>query len=175
MAEVQVPPPLLPNWPILMSTDMAARFLSVDELTFALVAERSNLKPVNLGVPLVRWRRAELERLVAKLETAEHTVTDPRLVAMREADEGLAERIVQTVVSRVAAADRQPPPLMVSVRDAGKLMGVGYTTIYKLIGDGRLPAHRLGGRTLIKRSDVEALFAEGQPKPTGRKGRPSRW
>src|SRR5579872_5161663 len=57
----------LPNWPILLTTELAARYLSIDENTFAMLAETSNLEPVDLGVSLIRWRRSELDRLVAKL------------------------------------------------------------------------------------------------------------
>jgi excisionase family DNA binding protein len=161
---------------------MAARFLSVDELTFLQVAERLRLQPVDMGIPLVRWRRTELERAVGRLENVEHSFSDPRLAARREEDEALADRIVRAVGARVSAIERQtkqsPPPtptLMMSVKEAAKSMGIGHSTIYKLISDGRLASHRLGGRTLIKRADVEALFAEGPSKPTGQRGRPARW
>ena len=34
--------PLLPNWPILLATELAARYLSLDERTFALVVEKAS-------------------------------------------------------------------------------------------------------------------------------------
>lgn len=60
----------LPNWPILMGTELAARYLSMDENSFALMMRREGVRPVELGLSMVRWRRSELDRLVADLPSA---------------------------------------------------------------------------------------------------------
>ena len=41
-------------------------------------------------------------------------------------------------------------PLALSINDAAKLLSLGRTSIYVMIGDGRLDAFKLGRRTLIK-------------------------
>ena len=46
-------------------------------------------------------------------------------------------------------------------------IGCGRDTLYKLIRDGKLPARKLGKKTLILASDLEA-FLEALPKLGGR-------
>lgn len=48
-------------------------------------------------------------------------------------------------------------PLAVSVNDAAKALGLGRTSIYVMIGDGRLEKFKLGRRTLIKTSSIRRL------------------
>lgn len=50
-------------------------------------------------------------------------------------------------------------PLAVSINDASKALGLGRTSIYALIGDGRLEAFKLGRRTLIRVDSVRRLVA----------------
>ena len=47
-------------------------------------------------------------------------------------------------------------PLSYTVPEAAKLCGIGLTKIYAEIGTGRLEAIKLGRRTLIRRSAIEA-------------------
>lgn len=53
-------------------------------------------------------------------------------------------------------------PMSYSVRDVAELLGIGKTTIYKLIGEGQLTRIKIGARTLIPAADVRALMAAGQ-------------
>lgn len=48
-------------------------------------------------------------------------------------------------------------PLAVSVNDAAKALGLGRTSIYSMIGDGRLDTFKLGRRTLIKTASIRRL------------------
>jgi hypothetical protein len=51
-------------------------------------------------------------------------------------------------------------PLAVSVRTAAKLLGVGTTTIWGVVGSGaELEVLRVGRRTLVKMASLEALVA----------------
>lgn len=50
-------------------------------------------------------------------------------------------------------------PLAVSIIDASKALGLGRTSIYSLIGDGRLEAFKLGRRTLVKTDSIRRLVA----------------
>ncbi|WP_425228739.1 helix-turn-helix domain-containing protein [Sphingomonas sp.] len=51
-------------------------------------------------------------------------------------------------------------PLVVSVADAGLLLGVGRTHLYALIGQKRLVARKLGTRTVITMASIRALVDE---------------
>jgi excisionase family DNA binding protein len=50
--------------------------------------------------------------------------------------------------------------LAVSINDAAKALGLGRTSIYAMIGDGRLEAFKLGRRTLIKAASIRRLVAD---------------
>ncbi len=56
-----------------------------------------------------------------------------------------------------------PEVVGLSVAAAAKFLGVGKTTVYELIRKGRLPAYKLGKRTIIKLSDLQALLASLRP------------
>lgn len=59
----------------------------------------------------------------------------------------------------------QPGPLLVDVPGACALLGVGRTSIYALLSDGRLRSVRLGRRRLIRVSDLEAFTASLEHVP----------
>ncbi|MFM9974214.1 MAG: helix-turn-helix domain-containing protein [Beijerinckiaceae bacterium] len=63
----------------------------------------------------------------------------------------------------------KPLPLALSVADAATALGIGKTKLFELISRGDLPAIRLGGRTLIRRTELEA-FAAGLPARGGPRG-----
>ena len=50
--------------------------------------------------------------------------------------------------------------LTTSVNGAAKALGIGRTSIYALIRDGRLETVKLGRRTLIKVSSIRRLVDE---------------
>ena len=47
----------------------------------------------------------------------------------------------------------------VTVESAKKALGIGHTTIYRLIGEGRLHTTKLGRRTLVKTDSIRQLVA----------------
>lgn len=49
-------------------------------------------------------------------------------------------------------------PLAVSINDTAKALGLGRTSIYAMIGDGRLKAFKLGRRTLVKADSIRRLI-----------------
>ena len=48
-------------------------------------------------------------------------------------------------------------PLAVSINDTAKSLGVGRTTVYEMIKDGRLKAFKLGRRTLVRVESIRRL------------------
>ena len=51
-------------------------------------------------------------------------------------------------------------PLVVSVADACKMLGIGRTTAYALIESDKLEMCKLGRRTLIKVASIHKLIAD---------------
>ena len=54
-------------------------------------------------------------------------------------------------------------PILLSVRQAAQLMGVGKTLTWELIRSGALPSIKLGRRTLIPRKAIEQLARAHEP------------
>ena len=50
--------------------------------------------------------------------------------------------------------------LAVSINDTARALGLGRTSIYALISDGRLDAFKLGRRTLVKAESIRRLVAD---------------
>jgi excisionase family DNA binding protein len=63
-------------------------------------------------------------------------------------------------------------PLMVSIEDATKLLGLGRTRIKQLCADGTLPSARVGNRRLIPYAAVEA-YARSLVDLPGNGGKPA--
>lgn len=55
----------------------------------------------------------------------------------------------------------RPPvePIAYRVDDAARVVGLSRTTLYALISDGTLPSYKVAGRRLVRRVDLETLFA----------------
>jgi hypothetical protein len=57
-----------------------------------------------------------------------------------------------------------PKPLTVTVAAARKISGLGNTTIWALIKQGKLEVVRIGRRTLVTFRSLEALLAPSEQK-----------
>lgn len=51
-------------------------------------------------------------------------------------------------------------PIALTTAEAARSLGIGKTKLFQLIANGTLPAIRLGGRTLVRREDLEAFTAQ---------------
>lgn len=50
--------------------------------------------------------------------------------------------------------------VLLRIEAAAILLGIGRTTMYDLIGRGRIPVVRIGRRTLVHRDDLERFARE---------------
>jgi excisionase family DNA binding protein len=53
--------------------------------------------------------------------------------------------------------DQKPEPISVTVKECKRLSGLGHTTIYKLLGEGKLASTKVGRRTLISFPSLKKL------------------
>ena len=51
-------------------------------------------------------------------------------------------------------------PYLASISDAQRALGIGRTTAYRLMDDGKLEKVKIGRRTLIKVASIKALAGE---------------
>lgn len=56
--------------------------------------------------------------------------------------------------------DRREPALLLGVEDAARLLGVGRTTMFELIGQGHIQTVRLGRRRLVTRAGLQRFVDE---------------
>ena len=69
------------------------------------------------------------------------------------AEEKEVTRKVDTSVYEVISVKE-----FLSIKEASTLIGVSERTFYRLMKDGLVKSYKLGGRTIIKRSDINNLF-----------------
>jgi excisionase family DNA binding protein len=50
-------------------------------------------------------------------------------------------------------------PLAISIKNAAEALGLGRTSIYAMIADGRLEAFKVGRRTLVRMESIRRLVA----------------
>lgn len=72
---------------------------------------------------------------------------------IRVAEEKEVTRKVDTSIYEVISVKE-----FLSIKEASTLIGVSERTFYRLMKDGLVKTFKLGGRTIIKRSDIDKLF-----------------
>ena len=101
MASAKFEAGMLPDWPALMSAEMASRYLSLDENSFAIVCAAAGAHPIDLGLDLRRWRRRDLDKLVSALLLK--LQAPPMLKPTQGAlDEDALERLVLRVQEKIS-------------------------------------------------------------------------
>lgn len=60
-------------------------------------------------------------------------------------------------------------PILLSIPDACRTLGIGKSKIYELIADGALTARKIGKKTLVPAADLER-FAAGLPAASTKRG-----
>ncbi len=68
------------------------------------------------------------------------------------------KRLLNSAAS-IPAAPPRPEPLAYRIPDACHVLGLGKTSIYALMGEGKLRAIKVAGRTLIDAESARALIA----------------
>jgi len=61
------------------------------------------------------------------------------------------------------------PILGYSIPDTCKALSLGKTTVYMLIGQGKLRARAVGGRTIVEAQSVREFFESCPPAAIGQK------
>ena len=65
------------------------------------------------------------------------------------------ERAMTADIRRERSKSRVEAPLLYSVEDAARMLGIGRSSMWKLISCGEIGTRRIGRRTLIRRQALE--------------------
>jgi excisionase family DNA binding protein len=84
--------------------------------------------------------------------------------AIRAAADALADAILATVCA-VAVSHEAGPEQLLSIDQAAVLTGVGRTTVYAAIGDGRIRSIKVGRRRLVPASAISDLLSSESKGP----------
>ena len=63
----------------------------------------------------------------------------------------------------MASTDHTTAPVLVRIPDAAAALGVCRRTVCSMIASGQMPAYKVRGATVIRRSDINAFVASLQP------------
>lgn len=147
-------------WPALLSEEMAARYLSVEQAVFRRVVARFRVEPVDIGEDY-RWRKSDLDQLIKRLPTISVYAVEASEKGSAHLSEFEVGRIADAVARRLERGTPAVQRTVVSIKEAGTLLGIGRSTIYRMIETGELEPRRLGRRTLIPLSQIQALLEGG--------------
>lgn len=144
-------------WPALMSLDLASRYLSTDEGTFSSLIEDYRIETVELRPGVLRWRKIDLDRLQRRLPTKVVQASRAKHAAPAIGDADL-ERLAKAIARHLDGVRRAPSAELVSIKDTSSLLGLGKTTLYAMIKEGRLQTRQIGNRRLVLRSSIDTLM-----------------
>ena len=160
-------PCVIEGWPALMSTETAARYMSIDETTLLDVVTRFSVRPVELELGTRRWNRKDLDRLIGRLPSAPQAEPSGGAGHGVVLDSRQIELLADAIARRTDRGQRDLERKLVSIRESGTILGIGRSTIYRMIEDGRLGVRRIGRRTLVQMDDLNAILAGHEPTDVG--------
>lgn len=140
-----------------MSTETAARYLSVSEDDLFELATMHSINLAEIGDGVERWRRVDLDRLIRKLPVVDVPQSKARAPRLMRLDANQIETIAEIVAQKLSNASARPAPRLVSINEACALLGLGRSSVYRLIGDGQLEYAKIGRRTLVRVESIQAL------------------
>ncbi len=143
------------GWPALMTQEVAASYLSLDSDTFIAATTRYSIAPMLVESEKLRWRKADLDRLIRRFPYDQLLAPTERLLRL---ENSALEYIATKVAEKLDQGPARQSSPMVSINETAQLMGVGRSTIYRLIETGRLSKRKIGRRTLITRDSINDLL-----------------
>jgi len=147
------------GWPALMKLETASQYLSLDSQTFQLLANRNSVFPVIIEDDETRWRKVDLDKLIRRLPHETTYKSPGPSVRVLRLDESSLETLATSISGKLKTEKPGNASRLVSIRETADLMGVGRSTIYRLIESGELTKLKIGRRTLIERDSIDQLLA----------------
>lgn len=159
MQTIALGPVIVQTWPILLTSEMAAMYLSITIVHFEVVSQNLQLQAVDVGDGVLRWDRRDLDKQLALFPKVAATTNSS---ATKQKDEARSiDQLAQAVLEKLVYYKTSKSPSLVSIDEASERLGIGRTTIYRLISMGVLQPTRIGRRTLIPVVQLERVLADG--------------
>lgn len=80
---------------------------------------------------------------------------------LAELDDAALDQLADALAPRIAARTAAPIPPYLTPQEAGEYLRATKQRVYDLVSSGRLKRVRDGGRSLIRRDDLDAYLAGG--------------
>lgn len=143
-------------WPAMLTFELACRYLSLESARFQALAERHHVYPVEVDDVCALWRRSDLNRLVGRLPIVRSVQGDPAQPKLIALDAATVHQLATLIAARLDQSGDSPE--LLSVKEAGRRLGLSRSTVYKMIDQGTLVVRRIGGRTLITRDSISSVI-----------------
>jgi len=148
------------GWPALLSSELACRYLSLESAAFLRLADRWGIMPVDVEDGAHLWCRSDLGNLVRRLPTVDvrSDTSGQSTVRMHPND---LDRLVKAVAALLEArmpAQIGPGADLLSIPSVARQLGIGRTTVYRMIGEEGLDVRKIGRRTMITAASVNRVI-----------------
>ena len=150
---------LIEGWPALLPSRTAATYLSVDSDAFNELVAKHGIQPVEPAPGEVRWKRGDLDKIVSRLPVVPTPPCGWRRLIVELNDETIS-RIAAAISRRADDEAGHAHEEFMSVRRTAAHLSVAISSVYRMMGDGRLESVLAGGRRLIRRRSIDALTIE---------------
>jgi excisionase family DNA binding protein len=112
---------------------------------------------------------AEFTAKTTKTKYCSHKCAS-RAYKARQRDGKIRASLTETIQIKESEIEELKAKDFLSITETYKLLGVSRRTVYRMIERGDLKATKIGGRTIVRRTDIDKLFE--QPKPEQPKEKP---
>lgn len=153
-------PERIDGWPALMSTEVATRYLSMSEDALLDLACRLAIPVVRLDETQTRWKKQDLDGLIRRLPKEPIVSTSPPAHRVLRLETSQVEAIAEAIIARLGKQVSAGESKLVSIKEAGLYLGIGRSSVYRLIGEKRLATKHIGRRTLVCRESIDAILSE---------------
>ena len=113
---------VIEGWPELMTTEMATRYLSIDEDSLFRLAARHQIPAVEVDAASIRWRKQDLDRIIKKLPSASDLPTSDKPMHMIRLESVHIEAIATAVAQRLEREPSVSGRKLISIKEAGTIL-----------------------------------------------------
>ncbi|MBV7259351.1 helix-turn-helix domain-containing protein [Erythrobacter sp. WH158] len=96
--------------------------------------------------------------MIKKLPSASSKLISDRPARIFKLERSQVEAIAETVARHLERHESRSESKLVSINEATSILGIGRSSVYRMISEGTLETRHIGRRTLLLRSDLNAIL-----------------